>query len=205
MFWSMIVFLGPSQWHYNLRLTERAKMTLSRAQNIVMPKNINFVLFHCKGTFGPERYLRTRLEICRTLRTFTCAPSFIREWMWTFRCPPRDSTVVCQYVDVNFNRNFQFPRQFHFCQTDNQRVVLFTMFSLLELFFSCCRVVAVAKENLLETPAIISFANFQRIQILRCPRLAFDWLSVSFFLLLTNQNVWFVTSSSLHWIDPPLH
>ena len=55
------------------------------------------------------------------------------------------------------------------------------MFSLLELFFSCCRVVAVAKENLLETPAIISFANFQRIQILRCPRLAFDWLSVSFF------------------------
>ena len=34
MFWSMIVFLGSSQWHYNLRLTERAKMTLSRAQNI---------------------------------------------------------------------------------------------------------------------------------------------------------------------------
>ena len=103
MFWSMIVFLGPSQWHYNLRLTERAKMTLSRAQNIVMPKNINFVLFHCKGTFGPERYLKTRLEICRTLRTFTCAPSFIREWMWTFRCPPRDSTAVCQYVDVNWS------------------------------------------------------------------------------------------------------
>ena len=69
----MIVFLGPSQWHYNLRLTERAKMTLSRAQNIVMPKNINFVLFHCKGTFGPERYLRRRLEIRRTLRTFKCA------------------------------------------------------------------------------------------------------------------------------------
>ena len=55
------------------------------------------------------------------------------------------------------------------------------MISLLELFFSCCRVVAVAKENLLETPAIISFANFQRIQMLRCPRLAFDWLFVSFF------------------------
>ena len=103
MFWSMIVFLGASQWHYNLRLTERAKMTLSRAQNIVMPKNINFVLFHCKGTFGPERYLRRRLEIRRTLRTFTRAPSFTREWMWTFRCPPRDSTAVCQYVDVNWS------------------------------------------------------------------------------------------------------
>ena len=73
------MFLGPSQSHYNIRLTERAKMTLSRAQNIVMPKNINFVLFHCKGTFGPERYLRRRLEIRRTLRTFTRAPSFIRE------------------------------------------------------------------------------------------------------------------------------
>ena len=59
--------------------------------------------------------------------------------------------------------------------------MLFTVFSLLELFFSCCRVVAVAKENLLETPAIVSLANFQRIQMLRHPRLAFDWLSVSFF------------------------
>ena len=74
----MIVFLGPSQSH-NLRLTERAKMTLSRPQYIVMPKNINFVLFHCKGTFGPERYLRRRLEICRTLRTFACAPSLTTE------------------------------------------------------------------------------------------------------------------------------
>ena len=103
MFWSMIVFLGPSQWHYNLRLTERAKMTLSQAQNIVMPKNINFVLFHCKGTFGPERYLRRRLEIRRTLRTFKCAVSLIREWMWTFRFLPRDSTAVCQCVDVNWS------------------------------------------------------------------------------------------------------
>ena len=99
----MIVFLGPSQSHYNLRLTKRAKMNLSRAQNIVMPKNINFVLFHCKGTFGPERYLRRRLEICRTFRTFKCALSLIRKWMWTFRCPPRDSTAVCQYVDVNWS------------------------------------------------------------------------------------------------------
>ena len=59
--------------------------------------------------------------------------------------------------------------------------MLFTVFSLLELFFSYCIVVAVAKENLLETPAIVSLANFQRIQMLRHPRLAFDWLSVSFF------------------------
>ena len=67
--------LGPSQSHYNLRLTERAKMTLSRAQNIVMPKKIDFVLFHCKRTFGTGRYLKRRLEICRTLRSFKCALS----------------------------------------------------------------------------------------------------------------------------------
>ena len=103
MFWSMIMFLGPSQSHYNIRLTERAKMTLSRAQNIVMPKNINFVLFHCKETFGAESYLRRRLQIHRTLRTFKCALSLIRELMGTFRCIPRDSTAVCQYVDVNWS------------------------------------------------------------------------------------------------------
>ena len=103
MFWSMTVFLGPSLSHYSLRLTERAKMTLSRARNIVVPKNIDFVLFHCKGTFGPERYLRRRLEIRRTLRSFKCTLSLIREWMWTFRYPPRDSNAVCQYVDVNWS------------------------------------------------------------------------------------------------------
>ena len=44
--------------------------------------------------------------------------------------------------------------------------VLFTVFSLLELFFSRCIVVAVAKENLLDTLAIVSLANFQHIQML---------------------------------------
>ena len=59
--------------------------------------------------------------------------------------------------------------------------MLFTVFSLLELFFSCYIVVAVAEKNLLKMPAIISSANFQLIQMLRHPTLAFDWLSVSFF------------------------
>ena len=39
---------------------------------------------------------------------------------------------------------------------DNQKVVLFTVFSLLELFFGCYIVVAVAKENLLNTPTFRS-------------------------------------------------
>ena len=88
-----------------------------------------------------------------------------------------------------------------FFQTDNQKAVLFTVFSLLELFFSCCIVVAVAKENLLKTPAIVSLANFQIL--LRHPRLAFDWLSVSSF------DYWPIRMSglllSLHWINPLLH
>ena len=68
-----------------------------------------------------------------------------------------------------------------FFQTDNQKSVLFTVFSSLELFFSCCTVFEVAKENLLQTAAIVLLANFQRIQMLRYPRLTLDWLSENFF------------------------
>ena len=46
-----------------------------------------------------------------------------------------------------------------------------SVFSLLELFFSCCKM-----------PAIVLIADFQRIQMLRHQRLALDWLSVSFFV-----------------------
>ena len=58
--------------------------------------------------------------------------------------------------------------------------MLFIVFPLLELFFSRWIVVAVAKENLLKTPGIVSLANFQCIQMLPHPRLAPDWLSLSF-------------------------
>ena len=69
----------------------------------------------------------------------------------------------------------------HFFQTDNQKAVSLTVLSLLELFFSRCIVVAVAKENLLNTPAVVSLANFQRVQTMQLRRLALDWQSVSFF------------------------
>ena len=40
--------LGPSQTHFSPCLAARAKMSLSRAQNIFMPKNINsIVIFSC--------------------------------------------------------------------------------------------------------------------------------------------------------------
>ena len=66
--------------------------------------------------------------------------------------------------------------------SEHQRAVLFTVFSLLELFLSYCIVVAVAKENLIEMPTIVLLANFQRIQKLRNLRLALNWLSMSFFV-----------------------
>ena len=79
-----------------------------------------------------------------------------------------DRLVILISLAIPFSKH-------HFFQTDNQKAVLFTVFSLLELFFSCCVVVSVAKENLFKTPAIVSLANFQRIQMLRHPRLAFDY------------------------------
>ena len=85
-----------------------------------------------------------------------------------------DRLVILICLAISFSKH-------HFFQIDNQKAVLFTVFSLLELFFSCCIVVAVAKENLPNTSAIVSLANFQHSQMLRHSRLVFHWLSVSFF------------------------
>ena len=41
--------LGPSQAHFSPRLGARAKMSLSRAQNIFMPANINSIVIFCSG------------------------------------------------------------------------------------------------------------------------------------------------------------
>ena len=54
--------LGPSQTHFSPRLAARAKMSLSRAQNIFMPANIYSIvilLFHvlrniCKSRLTPS-------------------------------------------------------------------------------------------------------------------------------------------------------
>ena len=85
-------------------------------------------------------------------------------------------------VGSSFSISLAIPlSKHHFFQTDKQKAVLFTVFSLLELFFSCFTVFEVAKENRLKTRAIVLLANFQPIQMLRHPRLTLDWLSVSFF------------------------
>ena len=62
-------------------------------------------------------------------------------------------------------------------KTDNQKAVLFTVFLLFKLFFSC----GGKKKPTLNASHCFAckFSNFQIL--LRHPRLAFDWLSVSFF------------------------
>ena len=85
--------------------------------------------------------------------------------------------VILDFLGNSLLQTPVFPNR----QPKSRRAVLFTVFSLLELFFSRSIVVAVAKENLLKTPVIVSLANFQRSHMLRHPKLAFDWLSVSFF------------------------
>ena len=80
------------------------------------------------------------------------------------------------------------------------------MFSFLEQFFSSSIVVAVAKANLLQTPAIAVFArNWSRADPNFAPFRWRTWLAVSEFLcFLTNQNASFVTSF-LHSITFFLH
>ena len=85
-----------------------------------------------------------------------------------------DRLVILISLAIPFSKH-------HFFQTDNQEAVLFTVFSLLELFFSWCTDVAVAEEDFHKMPIIHSVANFLRSQMLQHPRLAFDWLSVSSF------------------------
>ena len=98
-------------------------------------------------------------------------------------------------------RNFRFPWQFPslnatFSKPTTKKQSFLQWFRCLSCFSA-----AVAKENLLKTPAIVSLANFQIL--LRHPRLAFDWLSMSFF------DYWPIRMSdlllSLHWINPILH
>ena len=79
---------------------------------------------------------------------------------------------------------FWFPRQFPSLNTtfSKPKIKKQCFLKCFRCFvFSCCIAVAVAKANLLKTPAIVSLANFQRIQMSRHPRLAFDWLSANFF------------------------
>ena len=98
-------------------------------------------------------------------------------------------------------RNFRFPWQFPSLNATFSKPT--TKKQCFLQFFRClsCFSAAVAKGNLPKTPAIVSLANFKIL--LRHPRLALDWLSMSFF------DYWPIRMSdlllSLHWINPILH
>ena len=53
-------FLGPSQTHFSPRLAARAKMSMSRAQNIFMPANINSIVIIWTCTFRRFPLSRSR-------------------------------------------------------------------------------------------------------------------------------------------------
>ena len=57
MFLGINIFWAHLRAHFNPRLTARAKISLSRAQNIFMPANINSIVLLFEGS------LITRLEI----------------------------------------------------------------------------------------------------------------------------------------------
>ena len=84
-----------------------------------------------------------------------------------------------QSVKLGSACNFRFPWQFPSLKTTFSEPT-----TKMQCFLQCFRCLSgfsavVAKGNLLKTPAIVSLANFQ--SLLRHPRLAFDWLPVSFF------------------------
>ena len=54
--------LGPSQTHFSPRLAARAKMSLSRAQNIFMPANINSIVILLSLCRALWRILRAKME-----------------------------------------------------------------------------------------------------------------------------------------------
>ena len=64
-----------------------------------------------------------------------------------------DRLVILISLAIPFSKH-------HFLQTDNQKAVLFTLFSLLELLFSCCIVVAVAKKTYLKRWPLFRLQNF---------------------------------------------
>ena len=102
--------------------------------------------------------------------------------MFVFISAKNHLSKVLSWVGSQFSISLAIPfSKNHFFQTVNRKAALFIVFPLLELFFSRWIVVAVAKENLLKTPGFVSLANFKCIQMLPHPRLALDWLSLSFF------------------------
>ena len=51
MFLGINIFWALLRAHFNPRLTARAKMSLSRAQNIFMSTNINSIVIYIAGVF----------------------------------------------------------------------------------------------------------------------------------------------------------
>ena len=62
MFLDINVFWALLRAHFNPRLTARAKMSLSRAENIFMPANINSIVLLLSPCRALWRILRGKME-----------------------------------------------------------------------------------------------------------------------------------------------
>ena len=56
--------LGPSQTYFSPRLAARAKMSLSRAQNIFMPANINSIVIFSRDYESCSIHGQDEFQIC---------------------------------------------------------------------------------------------------------------------------------------------
>ena len=68
-----IYVLGPTQTHFSPRLAARAKMSLRRAQNIFMPKNINSITINI--TLEGIEEIKTEKNDNKTLRRIFFSPA----------------------------------------------------------------------------------------------------------------------------------
>ena len=94
MFLDINIFWALLRVHFNPRLTARAKMTLSRAQNIFMPAIINSIvlLMHFFGSDLPsERWQfehQHSSSVCRLVPRVNSFVSFLQAWDRTWElCP----------------------------------------------------------------------------------------------------------------------
>ena len=100
--------------------------------------------------------------------------------VFNFGVESLEQSVKLDRLVILISLAIAFSKHLFFSNGQTKSSAFYSVF-WLELFFCCCIAVAVAVGNLIKTPAIVSLANFQRSQMLRNPRLAFEWLSVSFF------------------------
>ena len=89
--------LGPSQTHFSPRLAARAKMSLSRAQNIFMPANINSIVILARY---PNKMVSIwHIFVERRILGFTVFLVSIQIFIWFCKKKNKSSWAYCLYLE----------------------------------------------------------------------------------------------------------